>query len=87
MALAPGYGVARLKVPPQIIGQKLSELGFGPKGKWEVAILLLQREKEILVNPSQREVIKPDDVLIVAGNHDKLEKLLIEIQNSKPEQE
>ena len=39
------------------------------------------------MNPSQREVIKPDDVLIIAGGHDKLEKLLIDVQDSKPEQE
>lgn len=86
MAVAPGYGIAKLKAPPQIVGQKLSELGCGPKGKWEVALLLLQREKEILVNPSQREVIEPDDMLVLAGNHDKLEKLLVEIQNYKPEE-
>jgi trk system potassium uptake protein TrkA len=83
MAVARGYGIARMKVPPNIVGQKLSELGFGPKGKWEVAVLILQREKEIMVNPSLKEVIEPDDILIVAGNHDKLEKLLFEVDNGK----
>jgi len=78
MAVAPSYGIAKLKVPEVLAGQKLADLGFGPKGKWEAVVLLIQRDKEILVTPGQKEVLKKDDVIIIAGSHDNLEKLLIE---------
>jgi len=88
MGLVPEYGIARLKTPAYLVGKKLSDVGFGPKGKWEVAVLLLQREKEILVNPGQRESIKADDVLVVAGKHDNIEKLLSEaVTNSEDKKE
>jgi len=76
MPLVPGYGVARMTAPAYLVGEKLTDLGFGPKGKWEVAIVLIQREKEIIVSPSQQETIQEGDVLVVAGNNDNLEKLL-----------
>jgi trk system potassium uptake protein TrkA len=76
MPLVPGYGVARMEAPPYLVGEKLTDLGFGPKGKWEVAVVLIQREKEIIVTPSQQEIIRDKDVLVVAGNNDNLEKLL-----------
>lgn len=83
MAVAPGYGVARLTALPYLVGETLSDLGFGQKGKWEVAVLLIQREKEVIVTPGQGELIKPGDVLIIAGNDDKVEKLLAEAKKNK----
>lgn len=82
MGIASGYGIAKIRAPRNLEGQKLAELGFGPKGKWEVVVLVIQREKEILVNPGQKEAIKKDDLLVIAGNHDNLEKLLIEAENN-----
>jgi trk system potassium uptake protein TrkA len=83
MSVAQGYGVVKLMAPPYLIGEKLSELGCGPKGKWEVGVLLIQRKEEVIVTPSQREVVEPDDVLILAGKHDSLEKLLTEAKKNK----
>ena len=78
MPLVPGYGLARMTAPPYLVGERLSDLGFGPRGKWEVAVVLIQREKDIIVTPSQQESIHEGDVLVVAGNNDNLEKLLQE---------
>lgn len=61
MPLVPGYGVARLTAPAYLVGQKVVDVGFGPKGKWEVAVVLIQMEKEILVTPSLQEVIRTED--------------------------
>jgi len=87
MSVAPGYGVAKLTAPSYLVGEKLSQVGFGPKGKWEVAVLLIQRGKEVIVTPGQGEVIQPDDILIVAGNDDKLERLLAEAKKNKTEEQ
>jgi len=83
MSVALGYGIVKLMAPPYLVGEKLSELGCGPKGKWEVGVLLIQRKDEVIVNPGQREVVEPDDVLILAGKHDSLEKLLTEAKKNK----
>jgi len=76
MPLVPGYGVARMEAPSYLVGEKLTDIGFGPKGKWEVAVVLIQREKEIIVTPGQQEIVREGDILVVAGNNDNLEKLL-----------
>jgi trk system potassium uptake protein TrkA len=83
ITVVPGYGVARFKVPPHLAGDSLSSLGFGHEGKWEVAAFLIQRGEEVIVNPSQGEVVKPDDVLILAGGDDKMEKMLAEFREKK----
>jgi trk system potassium uptake protein TrkA len=87
MSIAPSYGVAKIDPPNTFVGRTLSELGLGPEGKWEVAVLLLQREREVIVCPDQMEVIKPDDVLIVSGNDSRLEQLLTEARKPIREEE
>jgi len=85
MPLVAGYGLARMSAPPYLVGERLADLGFGPKGKWEVAVVLIQRQKDIIVTPSQQEGIQEGDILVVAGNNDNLEKLLQEDQRLKEE--
>ena len=76
--VASSYGVAKVTAPAYFVGKTLSELELGRTGKWGVAVLLLQREKEVVVTPDRSEIVKQDDVLIVSGNDDKLEELLTE---------
>lgn len=83
MTIVSGYGVSKLIALPNTVGKSLSDIGFGRKGEWEVAVLLIQRGKEVIVTPGQQEVIKPDDVLVLAGSDEKLEKLLAELRKNK----
>lgn len=87
MSISPKqqYGIAKLTAPSYCVGETLADLGFGPKGKWELAVLLIRRGDEILVTPAAREAIKPFDVVIVAGVGDNLEKLLAEAKKKKEE--
>lgn len=87
MSVTEGYGITKLSAPEYLEGQRLSEVGFGPKGKREVAVLLIQRAGEVIVTPDQGEVIKPLDALIVAGSDDKIERLLAEVSKSKQGEE
>jgi len=87
MSLSPGYGVSKLEAPHYFVGRKLNELGFVKKGKWEVAVFLIMRDDEIIVSPCQNETVKADDVLIIAGSHDNLEKLLAEAKKNEEEAE
>jgi trk system potassium uptake protein TrkA len=74
------YGVVKLSAPAQFVGKTLPQLGFGHYGKWEVIVLLIQRKQDIIINPGNTEGIKAEDVLIVAGSFDKLEKLFSHVQ-------
>jgi trk system potassium uptake protein TrkA len=86
ISVGPSYGVAKLSVSPYFIGKTLSELGLGHKGRWEIAVLLIQRKNEVIVTPDRTEIVKPDDILVVAGSDDKLEQLLTEAKkNNKDE--
>ncbi len=76
--LGHSYGVAKLPALPCMTGKKLSELGFGPKGKFEVAVLILKHKNEVTVAPDLTETVKEGDVLIVSGDDDKIERLLDE---------
>lgn len=81
-----GYGVVKLIAPPSFVGQTLSGLGFGSKGKWKVAVLLILRKQEVTITPGGAEVVKPDDTLVVSGNWDNLEELTSKYLKTKAEQ-
>ncbi len=82
MPLTKNYGIIKLKAPLYLIGQKLSELGLGYKSKWQIAVFLIQRDEEIIMNPRQSEVIKENDIMILAGSHDDMEKFLAEAKKN-----
>jgi trk system potassium uptake protein TrkA len=82
--IAPSYGVAKLEVLPSFVGKSLADLEFGRGGRWGLAVLLIQRGKGVIVTPDRSEVLKQGDILIVAGNDDKLEQFVQEaLKNQK----
>jgi trk system potassium uptake protein TrkA len=83
MTIVQGYGIAKFRVPSHLAGDSLSSLGFGHTGQWEVAALLIQREKEVIVTPSLSEKVQEGDVIILAGGDDKMEKMLSEFREKK----
>jgi len=83
ISLTSDYGVARVEALPSFVGRTLSELELGRGGKWEVAVLVIQHEKEFVVTPDRAEPVKSGDVLIVAGKDEKIQQWLTE---SKKEQ-
>ena len=80
MSVAPTYGVAKIAAPPYFVGKTLSELEFGRGGKWKITVLLIQREDEIIVTPVRTEVVKPKDIMVLAGNDENLRQLLTNAQ-------
>ncbi len=77
------YGVVKMSAPPEFVGRSLAEIGFGQRSKLEVIVLILQRRQEILIGPGGIESIRPDDVLVVAGEWDRLENLFTKIQRGQ----
>jgi len=80
-----GYGVVKLAAPPSFAGQTLSSLGFGPKGKEQVAVLLLLRKQDVTIFPGGDEVVQEGDALVVSGGWDNLEELISKFPRSKQE--
>ena len=78
MSITKRYGISKIPALPFLEGKELGELGFGQGGKWGVAVLLIQRGKEIIISPHEHEVITSNDMLVVAGDDNDLEDLLTE---------
>jgi trk system potassium uptake protein len=77
-----GYGVVKMSAPASYPGRSLSDVGFGHSGRLEVIVLLLQRAQDIIISPTTAEIIRPEDVLVVAGRWEKLEELFSQIQKN-----
>jgi trk system potassium uptake protein len=76
IVLTETYGVSKLAVPTYLIGLSLSEIGFGRTGKTDHMVLILQRQKEIILIPDRAEVLRAGDILIIAGPDNTLDQLL-----------
>lgn len=87
MPLAAAYGIAKVSPPNSFIGRTLAELGLGREGKWEIAVLIVQREREVIVTPDRMEVVRANDVLVVSGNDLKIEQMLTEARKIKREED
>lgn len=71
-----GSGIVKIKTPTSFVGRTLSDIGFSSASKSGAVVLMIQRGKEGIVNPSVDEVISHIDVLIIAGNNVNIEKLI-----------
>ena len=81
--VSAGYGAVKFVAPASFIGSSLSSLGFGAKGEWKVAVLLIQRKSDVIITPSDTEKIVSEDILVVSGNWDSLEQLFGRLQSNK----
>jgi len=83
MPVSHRYGIAKLPALPCMAGKKLSEIGFGSRGKYEVAALVLKHKNEVTVSPDLGETIREGDVLVVCGDDDNIERLLADAKKEK----
>jgi trk system potassium uptake protein len=74
--LGNGSGIVKAKATPYFIGKTLSDIGFVSGAKNGVAVLMIQRGREGIIEPNLDEVISHVDTLIIAGNNIDIEKLL-----------
>lgn len=81
--LGNGSGIIKVKAPAYFIGKTLSDIGFGPDKKKGAVVLMIQRSKEGIANPSAEEVISHVDILIIAGNNMEIEQLLEQAAKSE----
>lgn len=80
--LGDGSGIIKVKAPPFFIGKTLADIGFGSDKKKGAIVLMIQRGKEGIANPTPEEVISHIDILIIAGNNIEIEQLLEQTENT-----
>jgi trk system potassium uptake protein TrkA len=81
--LSNGSGIVKAKATPYFTGKTLEDIGFRFDNKGGVAVLMIQRGKEAIVNPSATEVVSHIDFLIMAGNNADIEKVLEKADKSE----
>jgi trk system potassium uptake protein len=74
--LMNGAGIVKAKAPGFFVGRTLADIGFQSGSRNGVVVLMIQRGKEGIVNPSPQEVVSHIDILIMAGNNSEIEKIL-----------
>jgi trk system potassium uptake protein len=83
--LDKGSGIVKAKATPYFIGKTLADLGLGPETKSGATVLMIQRGKEGILNPTSDEVISHIDVLIIAGNTSDIDKALEKADKAEEE--
>jgi trk system potassium uptake protein len=71
--LSPNYGIVETLSPKSWHGKSLNELNV--RAKYGITIIALKRGKEVNVSPSAEETIGINDILVVVGGTEELEKL------------
>jgi trk system potassium uptake protein TrkA len=81
--LGNGSGIVKAPAPAFFIGKTLADVGLGSDAKNGVAVLMIQRGKEGILNPGPQEVISHIDVLVLAGNNSDIDKLMDKAEKSE----
>jgi CPA2 family monovalent cation:H+ antiporter-2 len=69
------YDIFKIKVNNQdIINKTLAEVNF--RNKYELTLLAIERNKEIIPNPKADDIILKDDILILWGSKSKIDSLI-----------
>lgn len=87
ISVTHGYSVVKLEATEQIVDKQLSDLELGRGGTYDIAVLLIQRGREVIFSPPQMDIVKDGDVLILAGTDDSIDKWLKETKTPEQAQE
>ncbi len=70
------FGISKIRVPKRFVNMTLSELGFSnPKDNDGLAVLAINRGKDITLNPDTEDKLQDNDWLILSGTDELLDKL------------
>ncbi|MCX7939406.1 MAG: TrkA family potassium uptake protein [Thermoflexales bacterium] len=71
LELGPGYAVMEMCTPPSMVGEPLGKSELRKRG---INVLAIKRADRVIVTPAPDTVLKPDDVLVVLGNAQEIER-------------
>lgn len=71
--LSKEYNLEEIVVPSKMAGKSIRELGI--RAKFKVNVISILRQGHIIVSPSPDELLQNEDLLVVIGKRNDLEKL------------
>ncbi|MBS3995616.1 MAG: TrkA family potassium uptake protein [Alkaliphilus sp.] len=71
--LAPDFSVAEITPLSGWIGKELKEINL--REKYGVNIMAIKHKSEVNISPNSRYVISADDIIIVVGHNDDMQKI------------
>ena len=78
LELTPNMGISKLSIPKRIVGMSLSEAGFiNQPGNQKLTILSIKRGDNIILYPSNQEILNEGDEISIIGNNSNINKLII----------
>lgn len=72
MTLCPGTRVSEIRVPEHMVGLSLEDIDV--RGRFDLNIVAIQRGTQVLVAPKKGSVLRQDDLLVVIGSNDAVQK-------------
>lgn len=70
--LSKNYSIEEIKIPSRMIGKNLKKLDI--RAKFNVSIIAIVRNDDIIVSPSPEELLQPEDLLVTIGSRKDLTK-------------
>ena len=78
LELSPNMGISKLSIPKRIVGMSLSEAGFiNQPGNQKLTIISIKRGDNIILYPSNQEILNEGDEISIIGNNSNINKLII----------
>ena len=82
-----GYSVVKLEATEQIVDKQIQDMELGRGGTYDIAVLLIQRGREVIFSPPLMDVVKAGDILILAGTDDNIDRWLKSTKTPAEEKE
>jgi trk system potassium uptake protein TrkA len=70
--LSNDYNIEEIMIPSKMAGKSLRELDF--RAKFNLSVIGIVREGDIIISPSPDQIIQNDDLLVVIGKKDNLKE-------------
>lgn len=78
MNITDAMGVHKLRPPERMRGQRLRDVGLAADfHNSRIAVMILRRGNEYILNPQDDEIIDDGDVLVVVGGHREIERTFL----------
>jgi trk system potassium uptake protein TrkA len=71
--LTAKYGIYEVSVPSEFVGKSLKELHL--RRRFNLNVLAIRRDGDLLVNPTSEDIIKKGDILLLLGETEGIVKL------------
>jgi trk system potassium uptake protein TrkA len=80
LPVGQAYGISTLAPPPTVVGHTVGSLRL--RERYDLSLLMIQRETRVLLPPGPDETIRADDLLVIAGRDDAMARLSTDARTS-----